>query len=79
VDGSQSARTRTLLLLRGSAAVGALGLGENAAGSQDDNMAVGELLLKLAGQALLDLVEAGEERDGDEDDDRALVVADFEL
>jgi hypothetical protein len=79
VNGGQGARTRTLLLLRGSAAVGALGLGEDAARGQNDDVAVGELLLELASQALLDLVEAGEEGNGDEDNDCAFVVANFEL
>jgi hypothetical protein len=79
VDGGQGTRTRTLLLLRGAAAVAALGAGQDAARGQDQDVAVGEFLLEFAGQALLDLVEAGEEGNGDEDDDRALVVADFEL
>ena len=79
VNGGQSAGTGALLLLGGAAAVGALGAGENAARGQDQDVAVGELLLELAGQALLDLVEAGEEGDRDEDDDGALVVADLEL
>ena len=79
MDCSQSSRPWSLLLLAGSGSVGALGTRENTAGSEDEDMAVGELLLELAGQALLDFVKAGEERDGDEDDDRFLSVANFEL
>ena len=79
VDGGQGTGTGALLLLRGSAAVGALGTGQDATGGQDQYVAVGELLLQLAGQALLDLVEAWQEGHGDEDDDGALVVANLEL
>lgn len=43
-----------------TAAVGALGSRENAAGREDEHVAVGELLFELAGEALLDFVEAGE-------------------
>lgn len=79
VDGSQGSAARTLLGLRGAGSVGSLGAGENAARSDEQDVAVGELLLELAGQTLLDLVEAGEERDGDEDNDGTLAVANFEL
>jgi hypothetical protein len=79
VDGGQGTGARTLLLLRGTAAVGALGTGQDASRGQDEDVTVGELLLELAGQALLDLVEAGEERNRDEDNNGALVVADLEL
>ena len=79
MHSSQGSRSRSLLLLAGAGSVGALGARENAAGSEDEDVAVGELLLELAGQALLDLVEAGEERDGHKDDDGALAVANFEL
>lgn len=51
VDGSQSARTGTLLLLGVARAAGALGAGQNAARSQDQDMAVRELLLQLTGEA----------------------------
>ena len=77
--GGQSAAAGTLLFLRGTAAVGALGAGENAAGGEDQDVAVGELLLEFAGEALLDLVEAWEERNGDEDYDCFLAVANFDL
>lgn len=79
MHSSESAGSGTLLLLGGSAAVGTLGAGEDAARGKDEDVTVGELLLEFAGEALLDLVEAGEEGHGDEDDDCALVVADFEL
>jgi len=79
VDRGQSSAARTLLSLRGAGSVGSLWAGEDATGSDEQNVAVGELLLELTGQTLLNLVEAGEERDGDEDDDRTLAVADFEL
>jgi hypothetical protein len=51
VDSGQGSRTGTLLGLRGARAVGALGAGENAAGSNDQNVAVRELLLELTGEA----------------------------
>lgn len=50
VDGSESARTGTLLGLRSARAVGALGAGEDTAGSDDEDVAVRELLLELTGQ-----------------------------
>lgn len=50
VDGGQSAGTGTLLLLGVAGASGALGAGENAARSKDQDVAVGELLLELTGQ-----------------------------
>lgn len=79
VDGSQSARTGALLLLGVARAVGALGAGENAARGQDEDVAVGELLLELTGEALLDTVETLQGRDGDKDDNRLLAVANFDL
>jgi hypothetical protein len=51
VDSSQSARTRALLGLAGARAVAALGAGQDAAGSDDEDVAVRELLLELTGQA----------------------------
>jgi len=51
VNGSESARTGALLLLGVARAGGALGAGENAARGEDQDMAVGELLLELAGEA----------------------------
>jgi hypothetical protein len=50
VDSGQGSRTGTLLGLRGARPVGALGAGENAAGSNDQDVAVGELLLELTGE-----------------------------
>jgi len=50
VDSSESSRLGTLLGLRRARAVGALGAGENAAGSNDQNVTVGELLLELTGE-----------------------------
>ena len=58
VDSSQSARTRALLGLAGARAVAALGAGQDAAGSDDEDVAVGELLLELTGQAERALVGA---------------------
>lgn len=46
---------------------------------QEEDVAVGKLLLKFAGETLLDLVEIGEQRDGDEDDNGAFSTSDFEL
>jgi len=79
VDSGQGSAARALLSLRGAGSVGALGARQDAAGCEDQDVAVGELLLELTGQALLDLVEAGEERNGDEDDNGTLAVADLEL
>lgn len=50
VDSGQSAGTGTLLLLVVARAGSALGAGENAARSEDQDVAVRELLLELAGQ-----------------------------
>lgn len=52
VDSSECSRTRALLSLGGARAVGALGAGEDTAGSDHEDMAVGELLLELACQAV---------------------------
>ena len=51
MDSSQSTRTRALLLLGVARASGTLGAGQDAARSEDQDMAVRELLLELAGQA----------------------------
>lgn len=51
VDSSESPGLGTLLGLRSAGAVGTLGAGENAAGSNDQDVAVGELLLELTGEA----------------------------
>lgn len=52
MDGGECAGNWSLLLLGGTTAVGALWAGENSAGSDDEDVAVGELLLKLAGEAV---------------------------
>jgi hypothetical protein len=52
VDSGEGSGTRALLLLRGARAVGALGTGEDAAGSDDQDVAVGELLLELTGETV---------------------------
>lgn len=51
VDGGQSARTGALLGLGVAGAGRALGAGQDAARGQDQDVAVGELLLELTGQA----------------------------
>ena len=51
VHGSESAGTGTLLLLVGARVGGALGTGQDAALSDEEDVAVGELLLELTGQA----------------------------
>ena len=50
VDGCECARSRTLLGLRCAAAVAALGTRQDAARGDDEDVAVGELLLELAGE-----------------------------
>lgn len=51
VDGGQSTRTGALLGLGVAGAGRALGAGQDAARGQDQDVAVGELLLELTGQA----------------------------
>jgi hypothetical protein len=51
VDGGQGPGDGTLLGLGGAAAVAALGAGQDAAGSDDQHVAVRELLLELTGEA----------------------------
>ena len=51
VDGGECSGTRALLRERCARAVGALGAGENAARSEDQDVAVGELLLELTGES----------------------------
>ena len=51
VNGSQSARSWALLGLGGAAAVAALWAWQNAARGDDEDVAVGELLLELTGEA----------------------------
>ena len=52
VDGGQSARTGALLGLGGARVGGALGAGQDAALSNEEDVAVRELLLELAGQTV---------------------------
>lgn len=56
VDSGQSARAGALLGLGGARVGGALGAGQDAALSHEENVAVGELLLELAGKTGLVLV-----------------------
>jgi hypothetical protein len=51
VDGGEGPGDGTLLGLGGAAAVAALGAGQDAAGSDDQHVAVRELLLELTGEA----------------------------
>lgn len=50
MDGSQCAGAGALLLLGVAGAGGTLGAGQDTAGSQDQDVAVRELLLELTGQ-----------------------------
>ena len=52
VDCCECAGSRTLLSLRCAAAVAALWAWQDAAGGDDQDVAVGELLLELAGEAI---------------------------
>jgi hypothetical protein len=52
VNGGERAGDWSLLLLGCAAAVGALWAGEDTAGGDDEDVTVGELLLKLAGEAV---------------------------
>ncbi len=52
MNGGESARTRAFLSLRSARAVGALGAGENAAGSNHKDVAVRKLLFEFAGKAV---------------------------
>lgn len=56
VDGGQGTRARTLLGLVGARVGGALGAGKDAALSDEEDVAVGELLLELTGEAVFELV-----------------------
>jgi hypothetical protein len=51
VDGSEGTGTGALLLLVGAGVDGALGLGEDAALSDEEDVAVRELLLEFTGKA----------------------------
>lgn len=53
VHSGQSTRTWALLGLAGAAAVAALGARQDAARGNDEDVAVGELLLKLTGEATI--------------------------
>lgn len=79
MDGGEGAGAGALLGLGVAGAGRALGAGEDAAGGQDQDVAVGELLLELTGEALLDAVEALQGRNGDKDGDSLLAVADLDL
>jgi hypothetical protein len=79
VDSSESSRTGTLLLLGVAGAGRSLGAGQDAARSEDQDVAVRELLLELTGETLLDAVEALQGRDGDKDDNSLLAVANLDL
>lgn len=52
VDGGQCSGTGSLLGQRGSGAVAALGTGQDAAGGEDEDMTVGELLLEFTGETI---------------------------
>ena len=52
MHGSQGAGAWALLGLRGAAAVGALGAGEDAARGEDEDVTVGKLLFELAREAV---------------------------
>ena len=53
VDSGQSARTGALLGLGGARVDGALGAGQNAALSNEEDVAIRKLLLELTGQAVV--------------------------
>jgi hypothetical protein len=79
VDSGESPGLGTLLGLVGARAVGALGAGKNAAGSNDQDVAVRELLLELTGETLLGLVPSGQKGNRDEDDNSLASVANLDL
>jgi len=79
VDSGECSGAGALLREGGARTVGALGAGKNAAGGEDQDMAVGELLLELTGESLLHAVETLQGRNGDKDDNSLLAVADFNL
>jgi len=57
VYSGECSRTRTLLSERSAGTVASLGAGENTARGEDQDVAVGELLLELTGETLLHTVE----------------------
>lgn len=75
MDSSQSAGSWARLLLARVAS----GLGHDAALSDEENVAVRELLLELTGESLLDLVEGLELRNRDEDNNSLLTTANLNL
>lgn len=75
VDSSKSSRDGSLLGLT----VAATGLGENAALSKENNVAVRKLLLQLTGQSLLNLVDGLQSRGREEDDNSLLAARDFDF
>lgn len=95
MDSGESPRARALLSLVGARAVGTLGTGEDAAGSDQEDVTVGELLLELTGETityervhygilalslpLLNLVPALEKGNRDEDDNGLPAVTDLDL
>jgi len=79
VDCGECSGTGTLLSERSSGAVATLWAGEDTARGEDDDMAVGELLLELTGETLLHTVETLEGWDGDKDDNSLPAVANFNL
>ena len=95
VDRGEGSRARALLGLVGARPVGALGARENAARGNEEDVAVGELLLELTGETgnvskdtlhedgahkpLLHLVPALEKGNRDEDDNSLPAVADLDL
>ncbi len=52
MNGGQGSAARTLLSLGSAAAVAALGAGKDAARGEDQDMAVGELLLEFTGETV---------------------------
>jgi len=79
VDSGESSRTWALLSLGSARAVGTLGAGQDAAGSNNQDVAVGELLLELTGEALLGLVPALEKGNRDKDDDSLAAMSNLDL
>lgn len=75
VDSSKSSGNGSLLSLT----VAATGLGEDAALSKENNVAVRELLLQLTGQSLLNLVNRLQSRRREEDDNSLLAARNFDF
>merc|ERR1711981_1114581 len=79
VDSGEGTRAWTLLLLEVARAVRALWTGQDATGGDDQDMAVGELLLELARQALLHLVPAWQRWNRNEDDNSLATMSNLNL